>query len=221
MGPVSREIPSPSIRPVAHKFGGTSLASAERIRGVAAILSARPDPAQIVVVSAMQGVTDALIEIGTLAAARDPAWREASEQLRTRHLKTATELLGSNTVDETKTAAWLNHEFTTLDDVLHALALVGSPSPDSMAFVEGLGELFAARLLTEVMKQQTWSRSDVALFHYRTHAQREVDLVIEARDGRLVGIEVKSSATVSTGDLAGLKDLAEAAGERFVRGVVL
>lgn len=151
---MSREIPSPNIRPVAHKFGGTSLASAERIRGVAAILSARPDPAQIVVVSAMQGVTDALIEIGTLAAARDPAWREASKQLRTRHLETATELLGSVTLDETKTAAWLNHEFTTLDDVLHALALVGSPSPDSMAFVEGLGELFAARLLTEVMKQK-------------------------------------------------------------------
>jgi len=149
---VTARSPSNSPQPVAHKFGGTSLASAERIRDVAAILCARPDPAQVVVVSAMRGVTDALIEIGTKAAARDPAWREASERLRARHLETATELLGSDTQSHDETATWLGGQFDALDDVIHALALVGSPSPDTMAFVQGLGEVFAARLLTETLK---------------------------------------------------------------------
>ncbi|MCA8950794.1 MAG: hypothetical protein KDE27_14925, partial [Planctomycetes bacterium] len=63
---------SKNPRPVAHKFGGTSLASAERIRHVADLLAARDDPAQAIVVSAMRGVTDALIAAGELAAARDP-----------------------------------------------------------------------------------------------------------------------------------------------------
>lgn len=138
--------------PVAHKFGGTSLASAERIREVAAILRAREDPAQVVVVSALRGVTDALIELGNLAAARNPAWREASERLRERHLAAAAELLASEPKRAAETSAWLVEQFEALDDVLHALALVGSPSRDSMAYVQGLGEVFAARLLTDALR---------------------------------------------------------------------
>ena len=70
---------------IAHKFGGSSLANAERLRDVARILSTRADARQIVVVSAMQGVTDALIQLIHAAANRDPAWRSALEALRTRH----------------------------------------------------------------------------------------------------------------------------------------
>jgi predicted AAA+ superfamily ATPase len=39
--------------------------------------------------------------------------------------------------------------------------------------------------------------------------------------GRLVGIEVKASSTVTPDDFKGLKAFAVEAGERFVRGVVL
>jgi hypothetical protein len=42
------------------------------------------------------------------------------------------------------------------------------------------------------------------------------------RGGReLVGIEVKASATVTSGDFRGLRKLAALAGDRFVAGVVL
>ena len=56
---------------VAHKFGGSSMRDAERIRGVADILLAREGERQIVVVSAMQGMTDALIDLVQRAASRD------------------------------------------------------------------------------------------------------------------------------------------------------
>jgi uncharacterized protein len=48
-----------------------------------------------------------------------------------------------------------------------------------------------------------------------------VDLVLETRHGGVVGIEVKASATVRSGDFAGLRKLAAQVGDRFRRGVVL
>ncbi len=48
-----------------------------------------------------------------------------------------------------------------------------------------------------------------------------MDFVLEDGAGRLVGIEVKSSATIDAKDLRGLRALADLTGDRFQRGVVL
>ncbi len=53
---------------------------------------------------------------------------------------------------------------------------------------------------------------------------REVDTILEARDGRIVAIEVKSSSTPRLDDFRWLRDLRDRmddAGGRFVGGVVL
>ena len=76
-------------------------------------------------------------------------------------------------------------------------------------------------VLTELRKQSTWSRVQPQFYFWRTAAGQEVDIVMEDRAGRMVGIEIKSSATLVSGDLRGLNALAEAAGKRWVRGVVL
>ncbi|HMO65979.1 MAG TPA: ATP-binding protein, partial [Verrucomicrobiota bacterium] len=60
-----------------------------------------------------------------------------------------------------------------------------------------------------------------ALPHYRTHAQQEVDLVLEDPAGRLVGLEVKKSASPTAHDFRGLRHLAEQTGRRFLRGILL
>ena len=54
---------------IVHKFGGTSVADAERYRHVARLLLARDEGQQVTVVSAMKGVTDALIELARMAGA--------------------------------------------------------------------------------------------------------------------------------------------------------
>jgi len=82
----------------------------------------------------------------------------------------------------------------------------------------GLLESFVAMELTKQMDRST---AAPALYHFRTHEGDEVDLVLEHRSGVLVGIEVKSSATVTSTDFKGLRVLADAAGRRFHRGVVL
>lgn len=73
----------------------------------------------------------------------------------------------------------------------------------------------------ELLKQQGWSKLKPNLFHFRTHTGDEVDFVLEHADGRIVGIEVKSTASIDAGHFKGLKVLADAAKDRFVRGIVL
>ncbi len=73
----------------------------------------------------------------------------------------------------------------------------------------------------ELIKQLAWIPHSPKLFHYRTHTQQEVDYVLEDRAGRLVGIEVKKSASPTASDFRGLRHLAEQTGERFVRGILL
>ena len=79
-------------------------------------------------------------------------------------------------------------------------------------------ENFAAM---ELLKQLGWSERRCRLFHFRTEGGAEVDMVLEDRAGRLVGIEVKGAASVGRRDFRGLKALTTLAGDRFVRGVVL
>jgi predicted AAA+ superfamily ATPase len=73
----------------------------------------------------------------------------------------------------------------------------------------------------ELAKQIDWSDARPTLHHFRTAAGQEVDFVLEDRAGRVVGIEVKSAATVTSDDLRGLRALRELAGRNFVRGIVL
>jgi aspartokinase/homoserine dehydrogenase 1 len=134
---------------VAHKFGGSSMRDAERIAQVAAILATRDGESQVVVVSAMQGVTDALIALANSAAARSEVWRDALATLRERHLTAALALLGAQAEP---TVEWLEREFADLADVLHALALLGTPSREALDLVQGLGEVWSSRLLAEHFK---------------------------------------------------------------------
>lgn len=83
------------------------------------------------------------------------------------------------------------------------------------------GALLESFVVSELLKLASWSDRHLSFSHYRTKDQDEVDVVIEDRRGRIVGIEVKASATVRSEDFRGLRQLQEAVGDRFVRGLVL
>jgi predicted AAA+ superfamily ATPase len=59
------------------------------------------------------------------------------------------------------------------------------------------------------------------MYHWRTRHGHEVDIVLENRRGEIIGIEIKSAASVSQDDLRGMRRLREVAGERFRAGLVL
>ena len=100
----------------------------------------------------------------------------------------------------------------------HLLGVGEQDRPGEGPWVGPLVEDFVAM---ELRKHAGGSETPVELFHFRTPAGREVDLVLEDARGRVVGVEVKASATVGSQDLAGLRALAEEAGEQFHRGVAL
>ncbi|MCA9469989.1 MAG: ATP-binding protein [Nitrospira sp.] len=84
-----------------------------------------------------------------------------------------------------------------------------------------LGPLYETFVLGELRKQATWSNHRVSLFHYRTTTGREVDLILENQQGKLVGIEIKASSTVTKKDFAGLETFAQDTQKNFVRGIIL
>lgn len=83
------------------------------------------------------------------------------------------------------------------------------------------GAMMENFVVMELARQLTWSTERGRLYHYRTKDKLEVDAVVETPDGRMIGVEVKSGATVRTDDLAGLRNLASHVGDRFVAGYVL
>jgi uncharacterized protein len=83
------------------------------------------------------------------------------------------------------------------------------------------GPLLETFVVSEIAKLATWSGLKIFQSHYRTKDQDEVDLVLEDRRGRIVGIEVKASATVRSHDFRGLRQLEAAAGDKFVHGFLL
>lgn len=84
-----------------------------------------------------------------------------------------------------------------------------------------VGPLMENFVTGEIARQLAWAETRARLFHYRTKEHVEVDAVLEAADGRIVGIEVKSTETVHRNDFAGLRHLQSRLGDRFHLGLVL
>jgi len=130
---------------VVHKFGGTSVANPERYRHVAAIVAARPERRRAIVVSAMSGVTDALVSAVEMAARRERGYLDTLDTLRKRHREAVTDLLPAAEADELHER--FDRNFTDLADVLHATWLLRSVSDRAMDLLTGFGELWSAQLL--------------------------------------------------------------------------
>ncbi len=82
------------------------------------------------------------------------------------------------------------------------------------------GRLFENFVVMEFFKHAAWSDETARLFHFRSHSGQGVDLVIKS-GLRVVGVEIKLSATPSARDFAGLKLLQQPLGPKFVHGVVV
>lgn len=103
-----------------------------------------------------------------------------------------------------------------------AAHLLGT-SPTALAHPQAplAGALLESFVVGELMKQAGWSGIDVTPYHFRDSRGTEVDVVLEARDGRVAAVEVKAGRSVGKSDLRSLKDLRDRVGDAFVNGVVL
>ena len=76
-------------------------------------------------------------------------------------------------------------------------------------------------VLQELRRQASFEPEPIGFFHFRDRDDFEVDIVLERGPAAVAGVEVKAAATVNEADLRGLRKLRDAAGKRFVAGVVL
>jgi aspartokinase/homoserine dehydrogenase 1 len=136
-----------------HKFGGTSVAGADRYRNVARIVTSTPHAehagarrTQGVVVSAMSKVTDGLLDLVSRAKQRDDTYAPALEALLTRHRDTAAELLPR--AEAERLAEVFARDGRDLADVLRAVWLGRGASELTEELVSGYGELWSAQLLS-------------------------------------------------------------------------
>jgi len=132
-----------------HKFGGSSLADADCFRRVAGLMLDRRDDRIGVVVSAMGGMTDALLNLTQLAERDDASYEAELAAISERYSATTGELL-----DGKQRAAVLDDWSKDADDVrdvLKAIALVKSAPQRSRDVVAGYGEIWSARLLAAVL----------------------------------------------------------------------
>ena len=132
-----------------HKFGGSSLADADCFRRVAGLMLDRRDDRIGVVVSAMGGMTDALLNLVQLAERDDDGYEAGLNAIGGRYADTTTELIDG----EQRGAvldAW-SKDANDVRDVLRAIALVRSAPKRSGDVVAGYGEIWSARLLAAVL----------------------------------------------------------------------
>jgi len=128
------------------KFGGSSLASPERIGEVARIVAgAAADGPLAVVVSALGGVTDDLIAAANAAAGGDGDYQERILALDRRHRETAAKVAAADEVAEIERA--LDAVVDELANLLHGAALVHECTARTMDAVLSCGERLSAMLL--------------------------------------------------------------------------
>ena len=84
---------------------------------------------------------------------------------------------------------------------------------------ERCGHLLETFVFQQLSAQAGWTDPDLQFWHYRDKDQAEADLVI-TRGSRTWGVEVKSSATPSQADIAGLRRLAAQCSNDFAGGVL-
>jgi predicted AAA+ superfamily ATPase len=83
-----------------------------------------------------------------------------------------------------------------------------------------MGYFLETFAFNELNKQKSWSSIPVELFHFRD-GNYKVDIVAEKPDQTIVGIEIKSSRSLNSDDLKGLRHLQKIAKKNFKRGIIL
>jgi aspartokinase/homoserine dehydrogenase 1 len=135
-----------------HKFGGTSLAGADRYRAACDIvLSQRSSERVAVVVSAMSGVTNTLIESVTLASTQDDSYLQKLEALESRHLETIAAL---TLRDDKDLRSALVSDVNAIKEVLRGVWITRLASERIIEFVSGHGELWSAQLMHAYLESQ-------------------------------------------------------------------
>ena len=133
------------------KFGGTSVANAENIHKVVAIVQqAVQKDRTIVVVSAFGGITDTLLRAGELAASGQENYKELLQSSEHRHLETVKCLIP--VARQSSILSWVKQRCNEIEDICNGVFLLGELSARTKDRIVGFGELLSSRIISERLK---------------------------------------------------------------------
>jgi aspartokinase/homoserine dehydrogenase 1 len=132
------------------KFGGTSVANAENIQKVSVIVQqAIKKDKTIVVVSALGGITDILLQAGELASKMDEAYKEKLQVVEQRHLDAVKSLLP--VAQQSSVLSWVKKNCNEIEDICNGIFLLGELSPRTKDRIVSYGELMSSHIISSYM----------------------------------------------------------------------
>ncbi len=136
------------------KFGGTSVGSVDSILNVKKIVEACNEPV-IVVVSALGGITDKLIQTSQMAVSGDPAYLTSFEEIVTRHHQMI-EALIENAEKRTELLARVDELLNELKSIYHGVYLIRDLSEKTSAAIVSYGERMSSQIAAVLIKNAKW-----------------------------------------------------------------
>lgn len=129
------------------KFGGSSVANSENIKRVAEIVSSKhsTDEGIIVVVSALEGITDLLIHAAREAASGSENYIEKLNTLRSRHIGVASEAVRSNLHLILEN---VSRQVDDLSNILKGVYLIGDLSDKTLRVIVSYGERLSSLIVS-------------------------------------------------------------------------
>lgn len=139
------------------KFGGSSLANADKIKNAASIVTTGGYDSPAVVLSAMKGVTDTLLDTAATAESGNPAYKEMFQSLKQLQRETVDALFDAGS----QPAVWekIDELLGELELIYTGVELVRECSPRSLDLIASFGERLSCTVFTEYIKsigQQAW-----------------------------------------------------------------
>lgn len=132
------------------KFGGSSVATPERIKSVINIIKPYAQQDAAIVFSAFGGVTDVLITLSTLALGGNSDYKKILGELETRHLDAVRTLVSIK--NQSGILAQVKIQINELEDVLQGVYLVKERTPRTLDYIMSFGERLSAYIIAEALK---------------------------------------------------------------------
>ncbi len=131
------------------KFGGTSVGSKESILSLKHIVEEQPEKV-IVVVSALGGITDQLINTSKMALKGDEEYRKQFEQIVERHHKMVNDVI-TDEEKRNKLMPLLNSLLDELKSIYYGVYLIGDLSEKTQAAIVSYGERLSSHIVATLI----------------------------------------------------------------------
>lgn len=155
------------------KFGGTSVGSVSSILSVKHIVESVNEPV-IVVVSALGGITDKLINTSKMASIGNAAYEDEFQQIIFRHVEMVRKVIPAGERQDAlqgKIGELLNE----LKDIFQGIYLIKDLSPKTSDMIVSYGERLSSLIVAELIEDARWFDSRAFIKTEKKHNKHTID----------------------------------------------